>query len=76
MRGGEGACEKNEGGGVMQCMWWKEYIHVQEGREGRERWREHEGEDRRGANACGGNSGHMRRRRGGEGKCFGQSECM
>ena len=27
-------------------------------------------------NICGGKSGHMRQRRGGEGKCFGQSECM
>ena len=27
-------------------------------------------------NICGGESGHMRRRGGGEGKCFGQSECM
>ena len=21
--GGEGACEKNEGGGVMKCVWWR-----------------------------------------------------
>ena len=23
MCGGEGACEKNEGGGVMKCEWWR-----------------------------------------------------
>ena len=31
MHGGEGACEKDERGGVMKCVWWKEYI--QKGRE-------------------------------------------
>ena len=66
MCGGEGAREENEGGGVMKCVWRKEYIpRGTRGKGVMER-----------TNICGGNSGHMRQRRGGEGKCFGQSECM
>ena len=59
-------------GGEDKQFQWKEYI--QEGREGMKEeegkclwWREwtHEGEGRR-ANVCGGESGHMRGRGGGQ----------
>ena len=52
--------EEGRGGGG-KCLWWRGWTH--------------EGEGRRGANACGGEGGHMRGR-GGGGKCLWWRGCM